>query len=70
MEPRPVIIGLYSEDIKEQLLAKASNLRGTCYENVSIVPDLTKKQREQEAELKMEADRRNQGSQRRTGGGT
>ena len=61
MEPRPVIIGLYSEDVKEQLLAKARNLRGTCYENVSIVPDLPKKQREQEADLKMEADRRNQG---------
>ena len=59
IEPRPLIIGLYNDQDKEHLLSRARDLRGTRFENVSIVPDLTKKQRGKEERLKIEADGRN-----------
>ena len=58
-EPRPLVLGLTTEDMKEHVLAKARGLQGTSYDSVSVVPDLTKNQREQEADLKMDADERN-----------
>jgi len=58
-EPRPIVIGLFKEDDKEHILSKARELNGTMYQNVSIVPDLTKKQRSMEAKMKEEADSRN-----------
>ena len=37
----------------------AKNLEDTCFSDVNVAPDLTKKQRDEEAELKKEAERRN-----------
>lgn len=57
--PRPMVIGLGNEAEKRHLLAKARDLQHTTYRDVSIVPDLTKKQRQMEANLKVEAEERN-----------
>jgi hypothetical protein len=47
------------ESDKLNLLRVAKNLEDTCFSDVNIAPDLTKKQRDEEAELKKEAERRN-----------
>jgi hypothetical protein len=57
--PRPMVIGLETEEEKRHILAKARNLQGTAYSDISVVPDLTKKQRSREAKMKLEADERN-----------
>jgi hypothetical protein len=57
--PRPMVIGLETEDEKRHILARARNLHGSRYHDISIVPDLTKKQRSNEARMKREAEERN-----------
>jgi hypothetical protein len=57
--PRPMVIGLETEEEKRHILARARNLQGTAYQDISVVPDLTKKQRAREADMKREADERN-----------
>ena len=59
-DPRPVVFGVYSEEEKRHLLEKSKELRSTRYENVTIVPDMTKSQRRGEQKLREEADRRNE----------
>ena len=59
-DPRPMVIGLYSEGDKRHVLEKSRDLRNTMYEPVSVVPDLTRSQRQGEKRLREEADRRNQ----------
>ena len=44
-DPRPVVFGVYSEEEKRHLLEKSRELKYTKYENVTIVPDMTKSQR-------------------------
>lgn len=56
---RPLLTGFHMEADKLNLLRVARNLMKTNYSDVNIVPDLTKKQREEEADLKVEAERRN-----------
>ena len=58
-DPRPMVFGVFSEDEKRHLLEKAKELKYTCYENVTIVTDMTKSQRRGEQKLREEADRRN-----------
>jgi hypothetical protein len=58
-EPRPMVIGLETEEEKRHILARARNLQGTQYSDISVVPDLTKKQRSKEARMKQEAEERN-----------
>ena len=58
-DPRPVVIGLYEEEVKRHLLEKAKELRNTAFNNITIVPDLTKTQRRGEQKLREEADKRN-----------
>jgi hypothetical protein len=58
-EPRPIVIGLENEEEKRHLLTRARDLRGTQYCDISIVPDLTKKQRMREAQMKTEAEEKN-----------
>ena len=43
-DPRPIVIGVFTEDEKRHLLDKARELRTTRYDNVTVVPDLTKSQ--------------------------
>jgi hypothetical protein len=59
VEPRPMVIGLETEEEKRHILSRARNLQGTQFQNISVVPDLTKKQRAREAKMKQEADERN-----------
>ena len=58
-DPRPLVFGVYTEEEKRHLLEKAKELLYTCYENVTIVPDMTKSQRRGEQRLREEADQRN-----------
>ena len=58
-DPRPLVIGVYNEDEKRHLLEKARELLYTHFENVTIVPDMTKSQRRGEQRLRQEADQRN-----------
>jgi hypothetical protein len=58
-EPRPIVIGLESEDEKRHILSRARDLKGTRFNDISIVPDLTKKQRSREARMKEEAEEKN-----------
>jgi hypothetical protein len=58
-EPRPIVIGLENEEEKRHILTRARDLRGTQYCDVSIVPDLTRKQRAREAKMKEEAEEKN-----------
>jgi hypothetical protein len=57
--PRPIVVGLNSEDEKRVILARSKQLRGGRYDNVAVVPDLTKMQRRGEDKLGAEADVRN-----------
>lgn len=56
---RPIVVGLNSEGDKNYILSRAKNLLNTDFHEVTIVPDLTKRQRSGEAKLKEEADKRN-----------
>jgi hypothetical protein len=47
-EPRPLIIGFYSEADKALLLRNAKNLENTQYKYVNICPDMTARQRKEE----------------------
>jgi hypothetical protein len=58
-KPRPMVIGFYTELERAQLLKKAKKLADTHYSDVGISADLTKRQREEEKEMKKEAERRN-----------
>jgi hypothetical protein len=58
-EPRPLIIILRNESTRTALLESARLLRNTDYVDVSIVPNLTLTQRNEEAALHEEMDRRN-----------
>ena len=59
-DPRPIVIGVYSEENRKDMLGGARELRFSKYEHVSIVPDLTKMQRRSEQRLREEADKRNE----------
>jgi hypothetical protein len=58
-EPRPIVVGLENEEEKRHILARARDLRETAYQDISIVPDLTRKQRRREAKMKEEAEEKN-----------
>lgn len=57
--PRPLLVGLRSEEDKAMILNGARNLATTGLRTVSVVPDLTKRQREHDDKIRKEADRRN-----------
>ena len=59
-DPRPIVLGVYNEEEKRHLLEKSRELRNTRYENVTVVPDLTKNQRKGEQKLREDANRRNE----------
>jgi hypothetical protein len=58
-EPRPLIVVLRSEASRAAILDSARYLRDTPYNEISIVPDLTYTQRQEEADLAEEAERKN-----------
>jgi hypothetical protein len=57
--PRPLIVVMKKEAAKNAILEAAKNLRNTPHSDVSIVPDLTPQQRQEEVDLGGEAERRN-----------
>ena len=58
-EPRSLLIGVYTEAEKVLVLKNAKKLDSTWYKNVNIAPDMTKKLREEEKDLKKTAEERN-----------
>jgi len=54
------VVGLWTEADKSLLLRNAKHLEKTIFKEVTVGPDLTKRQREEEAEMRVEADRRNE----------
>ena len=59
-EPRPLIVGMFREYQKEDIMDAAGRLRNTPLSTVGIMPDLTQEQRRDEAEMVQEAARRNE----------
>jgi phage shock protein A len=57
--PRPMVVGFFLEADRSKLLRKAKDLEKTKFKDINIGPDLTKRQREEEADMKTEAERRN-----------
>jgi hypothetical protein len=58
-EPRPLLVILRSETTRTALLEAARHLRNSPYAEISIVPDLTPAQRQEETTLHQEMERRN-----------
>jgi uncharacterized membrane protein len=58
-EPRPLLIGVKTEEVKRNLLEKAKDLMKTEFKEVAIGPDMTMKQRQEEKKMREEVDRRN-----------
>jgi hypothetical protein len=58
--PRAMIVGFYTEYARSILLRYAKHLADTEYEDVSVMPDLTRRQRQEESSMQEEADRRNE----------
>ena len=56
---RPLKISLKSQATRDEIFEKARNLPGTEYEHVSIVPDLTDRQRLEDNDMRKEAERLN-----------
>lgn len=59
-EPRPLVVGFYTELEKSKVLRRAKLLDRTEFKHVHISQDLTNKQRQEEDKLRREADRRNE----------
>lgn len=57
--PRPLKISFRTTEVREQVFNKARNLPKTRFKMISIVPDTTKMQRDEDKELMDEADRLN-----------
>lgn len=58
-EPRPLKISFRKLALREEIFNNARNLQKTQFKEVSIVPDLTKQQRDEDKDLRAEADRLN-----------
>jgi 23S rRNA pseudoU1915 N3-methylase RlmH len=56
-QPRPLVVGFHEERDKTRLLR--ADTRKTCFNDVDIVPDLTKAQRREEDDLRTEMVQRN-----------
>lgn len=58
--PRPLLVGTVNQEVKQDILSNARNLKDSACAHVSIVPDLTARQRKEEAALKLKADQKNE----------
>jgi len=58
--PRPMCVGFFSDNERDKALRRARELENSKYKDVSICADLTWKQREEEADLTKEAERKNE----------
>ena len=58
--PRPLLVGLRTVELKDQVFASAKNLKGSSnFSRISIVPDLTRQQRNEDKALMDEAELKN-----------
>jgi hypothetical protein len=57
--PRPLVVGFRREEQKEDVLENAKKLRNTQFADVMIIADLTQEQRKDEADMMVEAEKRN-----------
>ena len=58
-EPRPLVTGFWTEMERAMLLREAKKLEKTVFSDISVTADLTKIQRDEEKDMKKEADKRN-----------
>ena len=58
-KPRPLIIGFRDPDKRTDLFTAARKLASTKYKNISVSPDLTNQQRDDDRDILKEFDRRN-----------
>ncbi len=56
---RPLLVGLRGDEIKNNILADSKKLTGTHLNNVTVAPDLTKRQREADQKVREDAISRN-----------
>ena len=59
-EPRPLLVGFDSEQIRNEIIGAAYKLKYSEICDISIAPDLTAKQRKEELRLRTEANERNE----------
>ena len=59
-KPRPLIIGLRDLKKREDILNSARKLATTNHDKISIIPDLTKRQREEEETMRTDMKKRNE----------
>jgi hypothetical protein len=57
---RQLVVGFYNEWAKNRLLRNSSYLAGTDMRMILVVQDLTERQRRNDKEMLVEAERRNQ----------
>ena len=58
-DPRPMVVGFHLEADRSRLLRAAPRLEHSKFKEVNVGPDLTKRQREKETGMRVEADKRN-----------
>ena len=58
-EPRPLVIGFRSEEMKTSVLRNCRKLKDSDYQHISISPDLTKRQRKEDSEIRAECTKLN-----------
>jgi hypothetical protein len=59
-EPRPLVTGFYTEWERNELLRNGRYLVDMDFNEVSVGPDLTRKQRQEEGNLEKEAEKKNE----------
>ncbi len=57
--PRPMVVGFFTEMERSLLLRKAKAIPNTSFPEVTVAPDLTKRQRKEETDLWAEKDEKN-----------
>ena len=58
-KPRPLLVGFRAIDKKTEVLNNARHLKNSKHEKLSIIPDLTKQQRQEDADLRHKANELN-----------
>ena len=57
---RPLLVGFYDSNLQQSILRNARNLANTNFSEVSLCPDLTKRQRQEDTEVRKLCDQKNE----------
>ena len=57
---RPLLVGFYSQNLQTDVLYNARKLKDTEYSEVNIIPDLTKRQRQEDEEVRKFCNQKNE----------